>query len=148
MTSLLDWFDPARYPWLALPAIFLLVILLDSLIRGWFTLAGRFRKLSDPVGETRTGGSFFDPVSMRSRGKYDGFIRLTAAEDALYLSVFFLFRLGHPPLRIPWAEIEFSRCQYFLRHDVVLILGKQEHIPLHMSPRIATKLGGLPFGPS
>jgi hypothetical protein len=143
MRSLFDWFDPALYPWLGVPAFYLLFLLLDSRISGWFTLADRFRKISEPVGETRTGGSFADTVILRRHGKFAVFIRLTAASDALYLSVFFLFRLGHPPLRVPWSEIAFSRNQYFLKDEIVLILGKQEQIPLLVSTGTAAKLGIL-----
>jgi|ERR1035441_646988 hypothetical protein len=143
MTSLLHWFNPARYPWLVLPAFWLIMFLITSVMSGWFTLANRFRKVSEPVGETRTTKSSFDPVTMRFRSNYGGMIRLTAAEDALYLSVFILFRFGHPPLRIPWNEIEFSTCKYFSRDYVVLTLGKEEHIPLRITPRMATKLGIL-----
>jgi hypothetical protein len=68
---------------------------------------------------------------------------MTAAEDALYLSVSFMFRIGHPPLCIPWSEITVSRTKRFWRSYVVLTLGNQEGIPFRISERIARKLGIL-----
>ncbi|HEV2215051.1 MAG TPA: hypothetical protein VGR64_07155, partial [Terracidiphilus sp.] len=56
------------------------------------------------------------------------------------------FRPGHPPLRIPWNEIQFSRTQRFFRDYVVLTLGASEQIPLRISTGLAGRLGLL-YGP-
>lgn len=88
-------------------------------------------------------GRFFYTVYMRFRGHYGGVIRMTAADDALYLSVLFLFRIGHPPLRLPWSEIKLGRTTFLWRRYVVLTLGNQEHIPLRISERMARNLGIL-----
>jgi hypothetical protein len=68
---------------------------------------------------------------------------MIAAEDALYLSVLFPFRVGHPPLRIPWNEIKLSRTKRFWFRYVVLTLGNQEHIPMRISERMVRNLGIL-----
>ena len=68
---------------------------------------------------------------------------MTSAQDALYLSVLFLFRLCHPPLRIPWNEIRLSRTRRFWRTYVVLTLGEQEQISMRISERMAQNLGIL-----
>jgi hypothetical protein len=80
---------------------------------------------------------------MRYWGRYSGIIRITATADALYLSVFLPFRPGHPPLRIPWNEITFSKDKFFWKSYVVLTLGKTERIPLRITERMARKLGML-----
>jgi hypothetical protein len=80
---------------------------------------------------------------MRFRGNYSSVIHLIAAEDALYLSVLFLFRVGHPPLCIPWKEIQFGRTKFFFRRYIVLTLGEQERIPMRISERMARNLGIL-----
>jgi len=85
---------------------------------------------------------------MRFRVNYSSVIRLIAADDALYLSVLFLFRVGHPPLCIPWKEIQFGRTKFFWWRYVVLILGEQERIPMRISERMARKLGILERMPS
>ncbi len=80
---------------------------------------------------------------MRWWGHYSSVIRLTAATDDLYASVLFPFRLGHPPLRIPWSEIQFGKAKFFFRTYVVLNLGNQGKIPMRISSRMAAKLGIL-----
>lgn len=119
------------------------ICLLISILTGWHTLAKRFRAQAEPYGETRTVGPLFCTVYMRYWGHYSSCVRLTAAEDALYLSVLFLFRIGHPPLRIPWNEIQFGRDKFLWRHYIVLTLGNEEKIPMRISERMAGKLGIL-----
>ena len=80
---------------------------------------------------------------MRFWSHYSNVIRMTAADDALFLSVLFLFRVGHPPLRIPWKEIEISQTRRFFRNYVVLTLGEQQRIPMRISLRMARNLGIL-----
>jgi hypothetical protein len=116
---------------------------LVSFMSGWFALSKRFRKQSEPYGETRSAGPFFYTVYTRFWTHYSSVIGMTAAKDALYLSVLFLFRVGHPPLRIPWDEIQLSRTKYFWRSYVVLTLGREEQIPFRISERMARNLGIL-----
>jgi hypothetical protein len=120
-----------------------IVCFVVSLFSGWFALSGRFRQQSEPYGDTRSAGPFFYAIYMRFWGHYSSVIRMTAAEDALYLSVLLPFRPGHPPLRIPWSEIQFSRTRRLWRQYVVLALGNQERIPFRISERMARKLGIL-----
>jgi hypothetical protein len=114
-----------------------------SFIGGWLALTRRFRKQSEPNGEIRSAGPFFYTVYMRFWGHYSSVIRLVAASDALYASVMFPLRIGHPPLRIPWDEIRFSRTKFFFRTYIALTLGNQEQIPMRISLRMARNLGIL-----
>ena len=116
---------------------------LISLASGWFSLSRRFKRQSEPYGETKTAGPLFYTIYMRGWIHYHGGVRLTAASDALYASVLFLLRVGHPPLRIPWSEIQFGRAKFFFRTYVVLNLGNHEKIPMRISNRMAAKLGIL-----
>jgi hypothetical protein len=116
---------------------------LVSFLTGWFALSLRFRKQSEPYGEARSAGPFFYTIYMRFWSHYSSVIRLTAASDALYLSVLMFFRIGHPPLRIPWDEIRFSRTKFFLRPYIVLTLGLEEQVPMRISLRMARNLGIL-----
>jgi hypothetical protein len=119
------------------------VCVLVSSLAGWFALARRFKKQSEPSGEIRTAGPFFYAVYMRFWGQYSSVLRLTAASDALYVSIMFLFRIGHPPLRIPWEEIRFGRTKFFFRTYLMLTLGSEEKIPMRISLRMARNLGIL-----
>jgi len=110
---------------------------------GWLKLARHYRKQSDPYGDTMTAGPFPYVVYMRFWGHYSSVIRLTAAADALYASMLFLFRPGHPPLRIPWNEIKIGKTRFLWRRYVVLTLGGAEKIPMRISERMARNLGIL-----
>lgn len=119
------------------------ICFLTSFMSGWFTLSRRFRQQSEPYGETRSVGPFFYTVYMRLWGHYSSIIRMISDVDALYLSAFILFRIGHPPLRVPWKEIQVSRAKFLWRRYIVLTLGNQERIPMRISERMANKLGIL-----
>jgi len=135
------------YFWVFFPAFIVLLWAFIgyavSCIGGWHSLSIRFKAQSEPYGETRTAGLLFYTVRMRFRVKYNNVIRLTAAEDALYFSVLFLFRAGHPPLRIPWNEIQMRKAKFLCFRFVDLTLGNQERIPMRITERMARNLGLL-----
>lgn len=120
-----------------------LVCFLISVFSGWHSLSSRFWAQSEPYGETYSAGPYFYTVHMRYWVHYNNVVSITAATDALYLSVMFSFRVGHPPLRIPWNEIRLSRTRRLWWRYVVLTLGDQEHIPMRISQRMARNLGIL-----
>ena len=127
-------------------ALWSFISIVNSLVSGWYALSKRFRAQSEPCGETRSAGPFFYTVYMRWWGHYSSVVRLIAAEDALYLSVLFPFRVGHAPLRILWSEIQLGRAKYLWRRYVILTLGTEERIPLRISERMARNLGILDGG--
>jgi hypothetical protein len=122
---------------------FYAVFYLISVMTGWFVLGKRFRQQSEPYGETRSAGPFFYTIYMRCWSHYSSVVRLTAAADALYVSILFLFRIGHPPLRIPWDEIQFGRTKFLFWTFFVVTLGNEEKIPMRISERMARNLGIL-----
>ena len=124
-------------------AVFCFVFFLSSVLTGWHTLSKRFRAESEPYGATKSAGPFPYTVYTRYWSHYSFIIRMTAAEDALYLSVLFFLRIGHPPLRIPWNEIQLSKTTCFRQPLILLTLGEQERIPMRISERMAGKLGIL-----
>ena len=124
-------------------ALWCTVCFIISMVSGWFALARRFRKRSEPYGDLKSAGPFFYTVYLRFWGHYSSVVRLTAAADALYGSVLFLFRAGHPPLRIPWNEIQFGKTRRVWRTYIVLTLGNKEKIPLRIPVRMARNLGIL-----
>jgi hypothetical protein len=123
--------------------LFLLLFgpILMSRLSGWYQLSSRFRATSEPQGKTRCVGPFFVPVQMRRQG-YGG-ILITRAEDGLYLSMPFISRIGHPPLCIPWKEIQIGWTKFLFCRAVVLTLGDLERVPMRIPERIARNLGIL-----
>jgi hypothetical protein len=138
----------ATPPGVACYAVFFITVWCASLsaisfVGGWRVLSKRFKQETAPYGEIRTAGPFFYSIYMRFWCHYSSVIRMTAASDELYLSVMFPFRIGHPPLRIPWNEIQLGRTKWFLRTYIVLTLGNEEMIPMRISQRMARNLGIL-----
>jgi len=131
------------YFWVLFVAQWPISSFIMSYVSGWHKLTMRFSAQSEPYGDTRTAGPFPYTVYTRFWTHYSCIIRMTAAEDALYLSVLMILRIGHPPLRIPWNEIQFSRTKSSWRSYVVLTLGEQERIPMRISESMANKLGIL-----
>jgi len=116
---------------------------LNSAISGWKKLSRRFMAQTEPYGDSTAIGPWLLTVSMRFWAHYSSLVRITAGQDALYLSMSWWMGSGHPPLRIPWSEISFSRTRRFFARYVVLTLGNEEKIPFRISELSARKLGVL-----
>ncbi len=124
-------------------AVWYAALSLIGVLSGWHALSKHFKQETAPYGEIRTVGPFFYSIYMRFWCHYSSVIRLTAASDGLYASVLFPFRIGHPPLRIPWDEIQMRRTKFLWRRLVLLTLGNEEQIPMRISERMARNLGIL-----
>src|SRR5580698_9321043 len=79
------------------------VSFLTSLMSGWFALSKRFRTQSEPYGDIRSAGPLFWTAHMRFMTHYSYILCITTDEEGLSLYVMFPFRIGHPPLHIPWG---------------------------------------------
>ncbi len=67
---------------------------------------------------------------MRWGANYNNCLTIGADPSGLYLTLLFLFRIGHPPLFIPWSEISFRNRRTILFFEFVeLSLGREEQIP-------------------
>ena len=113
---------------------------MTSLWTGWHQLSKRFRPPSKYPGQMKLTRPFFN-VCMKNWADYSGTIRIAVEENALHVSVILPYRFCHPPLCIPWKEIQFSRTKFLWRRYMVLTLGEQERIPMRISERMASKLG-------
>ena len=67
---------------------------------------------------------------------------LGANREGLYLAPYFLFRLGSPPLFIPWHEVRPGerRRRFMLGEQRTLLLGREEGIPFELELTLAEKL--------
>ena len=133
---------------LLLIVLWSLASILVGVMSGWHKLAKRFTAESEPVGEVHTAGPFFFTVYWRFWSHYSSIVRVTSARDALYLSVILPYRIGHPPLCIPWSQIILGKEKRYWRTYIVLTLGDEERIPLRISERMARKLEILERLPS
>ncbi|MDH3311126.1 MAG: hypothetical protein OEM48_10700 [Gammaproteobacteria bacterium] len=95
-----------------------------SLTGGWHRLAQKFRSTSVPHGETfrfasMSLGTGFFPA------RYRRVLSVTVGASGIGLSVSFIFRLLHPPLYIPWTEVENVRPEraWLSSHIAVYLRG-------------------------
>ncbi len=101
------------YPWV-IPAfivfIWFVVGYLVARISGWATLADYYRAVEEFQGETWR----FQRVQMRYLSHYNNCVTFGTNVAGLYSAMFFLLRLGHPPLFIRWDELEIQPKRRFL----------------------------------
>src|SRR5215475_7265121 len=71
---------------------------------GWRALAERFRSAGPIEGERFRFASGWLGASKWFPVHYKGALFITVGRDGFLLSLFFPFRLGSPPLFIPWRE--------------------------------------------
>lgn len=76
--------------------------LLPPRLSGWSRLAECYREERPFQGPKRR----FQTLWLRWLTHYGNCATVGADGFGLHLSMFFLLRLGHPPLFIPWSEIE------------------------------------------
>jgi hypothetical protein len=108
-----------------------------SLLSGWNRLSKRFRYRGPYYSEKWS----FQSARMRTLIGFGNALTLGADESGLYMAVFPLFRIGCPPLLIPWSEISIipgERGLIFKKR--VLLLGRQEAISLSISSTLAEHL--------
>jgi hypothetical protein len=67
---------------------------------------------------------------------YNNVLTVASDSEGIYLGVLFLFRIAHPPLFIPWSEIEIETPQKKFFVSVQKLRLGPDRIPL----RLRTKL--------
>jgi hypothetical protein len=111
--------------------------LLAAYLTGWAALARRFRLTAPFTGETWSWQS----ARMRWSTHYGGCLTVGADPSGLYLSVLFPFRIGHPPLFLPWHEVSvWRRWKVLGLRNVELRLGQEEQLPFQISGNLADRI--------
>lgn len=118
-------------------ALWISVLYFLSLISGWHLLAKTFRANAEIVKDITWSGH----ASMRWGTSYSGALYIGGNCEGLRLAVWVIFRVGNPPLFVPWKQITIQKSPWYaLYFSVTLILGSTEHIPFRISKRTARKL--------
>ncbi|MBN2580658.1 MAG: hypothetical protein JXB10_16855 [Pirellulales bacterium] len=108
------------------------VSLLLSAMGGWHRLAEKFPALHQPSGKP-----FFMQGGKVGMVTYSGCLIIYNSPEGLYLSVFLLFRVGHPPIFIPWNAIRNARSHRFLwTESVVFDIGSPTITTLKLSKKV------------
>lgn len=100
-----------------------------SLTGGWHRLAKKFRSDSDIDGEkfrfaSMTLGTGLFPA------RYRNALFVTVGRSGVAMSVNFLFRVLHPPLFIPWTEVESAQRErsWLVNHVAVSLRGFEKRL--------------------
>ncbi len=110
--------------------------LLASRMSGWASLAQTYRLTGDFAALHWS----FQSAAMRWYAHYGSCLTIGADSTGLYLSVWAIFRLFHPPLFIPWSEISVRRCRILWSSLVEFRLGRELAIPFRVCEKLATRL--------
>ncbi len=92
-------------PWvipLFFVALWVLVGTVVGRLSGWYLLAERYRANTPFQGETWP----FQSAQMRYQSHYNNCLTFGADPQGLSIAMLFILRAGHPPLFIPWGELE------------------------------------------
>jgi hypothetical protein len=119
-------------------AFWVFVCFIIGLVSGWRLLSKRF---SCPKGLFHGQTWSFRRARMRLLANYGNCLNFGADESGLYMSIFPIFRVGHPPLLIPWSEITVVPGEtglVFKQRN--LRLGRQEAVSLRISASLMEHL--------
>lgn len=104
---------------------------------GWSALAETYRMNQHFDGKVFLWRS----VGMRWGMSYGNCVNVGANSEGLYLSVQFLFRVGHPALFIPWGDITVAECKVpWFRKLVTLSFRRVPGVCVTINARLAEGL--------
>lgn len=125
-----------EYIFIAVIGFLAILFFLIGRISGWSTLANFYRSSGEFLGQRWR----FQSGQLRWRMGYNNCLTIGANESGLYLSVFFLFRIGHPSLFIPWGEISTSTQKNFWGHYIEFRFRQTQRIPFRVSFALGKKI--------
>jgi hypothetical protein len=103
-----------------------------STIGGWDRLAEKY-----PGSPTPTGTRFSMQGGRVGCVNYNGCLTIHTSPDGLHLAVWKIFRVGHPPLFISWADIHHAAARrVFWSESVVFEVGAPSIAKLQLSKKI------------
>ena len=121
---------------IAFTALWILMCIAFSMWGGWSQLTDRYRgTLSKAKAKWR-----FESASMRRMAAYPGCLKFSVGREGLGISILFLFRVGHPPLLIPWTDITTHTSESRIIKKVRLEFAKEPNVPLTISLKLARRI--------
>jgi hypothetical protein len=124
------------YPVLIFISSWIAISILSSKLSGWQRLV-RYYRADSPFDGVRFR---FQSVGMRFGTNYSGCVTVGVNRTGLHLSVLFLFRIGHPPLFIPWRDVTMTERKKFFMRQVVFQFARCPTIPFIITKRLADKI--------
>jgi hypothetical protein len=114
-----------------------------SFLGGWADLARVYRSPSPFEGQRWK----FQSAYLRFWANYSNCLTVGVNPQGLYLAVWFPFRIGHPPLLIPWQDLSVRERKVFLWKGSELRFRQAPSVQLRLgkplSQRVAASAGPL-----
>ena len=115
------------------------ILLVLSTLGGWGQLAQRYKRVTTIIGTTR----WLQSAGIRRyvEVSYGHCLTVTFNDEGIGLSVLFPFRLGHPPLFIPWSEVRVSQVQrLFIFNFVRLEFLEVSSVRIDVTTKLAANM--------
>jgi len=116
--------------------LWILMVFIISRLTGWARMAAHYHNVGGFTGKVWR----FQTITTRRGMGYKGSTTVGADSRGLYLSMFFLFRFGHPPLFVPWRDIIITEKQIFRSKVLELRFRKTEDLPVHIFAKLGDRL--------
>lgn len=108
------------------------ICLLLSATGGWRRLAANYSAQGQPKGQRYSYQS--GQVGLVS---YSNILTIYTSPEGLHLSVWLIFRLGHPPLFIPWTAVHNATTKWILWIELVKFeVGAPKVATIQLSKKI------------
>lgn len=119
-------------------ALLCAIFLVISRLGGWTALTRRFRATDPFYGETWRWQS----AKFRGWCDYNNCLTIGVSQEELYLAVMVPFGLFHPPLSIPWREIEVEtgKAVFGLCDTARLRIGVEERITVRIYGKLVNRV--------
>ena len=82
----------------------------------------------------------FQTAAMRFMTGYGSCLNVGVTDRGLMLWVFFLFRVGHPPLLIPWEDIRVEKYNSWMMKGIRLNFTRVPNVPLILRVGLARNI--------
>lgn len=112
------------------------VVWFISRYTGWARLAKAY-----PQAHPFRGKQYhFGCLKMKGAGGYNNCVVYGADDQGIYLSMWPVFRIGHPAMFLPWQEIKAEHAPTKGEPWSKILLAREPEIPVIMPPGMVNKL--------
>lgn len=125
-------------------SIWFVVSFMWGILSGWMKISRIYKKPKNLKfkGKWLVSNSFKSGLLFMSG--YHRIVMFGVSDEGLFIKMMFLFRIGHPPLFIPWNKITAKRKDAFLGlKKTLLIFEGFDGTPVEISEKFAIKTGAL-----